>query len=98
MAGMDTVTLEPAAQGMRSPGWLARLSAALAALTVVIVTVSPGQQPSQDQQEHGDRGGGGQHLAQDAAFGGLRHLPGCLEWEPARSWIRCRSGAAGRYR
>jgi hypothetical protein len=39
MAGMDSVTLEPAAQGMRSQRWLARLSVALAALTVVIVPV-----------------------------------------------------------
>ena len=39
----------------------------------------PGQQAAEDQQGHGDGGGRDQHLAQDAALGGLRHLPGCLE-------------------
>jgi hypothetical protein len=39
----------------------------------------PGQQATQDQQERGDDGGGGQHLAQDAAFGGLWHARGRLQ-------------------
>ena len=39
----------------------------------------PGQQPAEDQQENGDGGGGGQHLAQDKALGGPRHLPSRLE-------------------
>jgi hypothetical protein len=39
----------------------------------------PGQQSAEDQQEDGDRGGGGQHLAEDAALGGLWHLLSGLE-------------------
>src|SRR5215471_10357341 len=39
----------------------------------------PGEQAAEDQQERGDRGGGGQHLAQDAALGGLRHAGGHVE-------------------
>ena len=36
----------------------------------------PGQQATEDQQERGDSGGRGQHLAQDTALGGLRHASG----------------------
>jgi hypothetical protein len=39
----------------------------------------PGQQASEDQQEHRDNGGGGQHLAQDPALDCLRHGRGCLQ-------------------
>ena len=42
MSDMDSVTLDPAAQGTRSQRWLARLSFALAALAVVIVVVFAG--------------------------------------------------------
>jgi hypothetical protein len=39
----------------------------------------PGQHAAEDEQEDGDRGGGGQHLAQDAALGHLGHPGGHLE-------------------
>ena len=42
MSGMDSVTVEPAAQSTRSQRWLARLSFGLAALAVVIVVVFAG--------------------------------------------------------
>ncbi len=42
MSGMDSVTLEPAAESTRSQRWLARLSFGLAALAVVIVGVFAG--------------------------------------------------------
>jgi diacylglycerol kinase family enzyme len=42
MSGMDSVTLEPAAEATRSQRWLARLSFGLAALAVVIVVVFAG--------------------------------------------------------
>jgi hypothetical protein len=39
----------------------------------------PGEYAAEDQQQRGDQGGGGQHLAQDAALGGFRHAGGHLE-------------------
>ena len=37
------------------------------------------EQASEDQQQRGDNGGGGQHLAQDAALGGFRHVRGRVQ-------------------
>jgi hypothetical protein len=39
----------------------------------------PGQQAAEDQQERGDNGGGGQHLAQDPALDCLWHGCGRLQ-------------------
>jgi hypothetical protein len=47
----------------------------------------PGEQAAEDQQDHGDRGGGGQHLALHPALGGFRHARGHI-----KEWHQCDLG------